>query len=139
MGRSAGLWRYAAAAVLRLPHRSPTPQVRVPWLDRSTSSYEAPLAGTDVLQLGRAAQLPPFGRGNGVEALFWTRLARLGADRVDAVLAALADADIAAWVAPAPRAARSDPAAEQDLWVASLRVDAAQDLLMAVLRTPPRP
>jgi hypothetical protein len=139
MGRSAGLWRYAAAAVLGLPHRSPPQPVRVPWREGSASSYEAPLAGTDLLQLGRAAQLPPFGRGNGVEALFWTPLARLEPDRVDAVLEALADAGIAGWAAPAPGTARTDPAAPHDLWVASLRLDAAQDLLMRVLRAPARP
>jgi hypothetical protein len=120
--------------------RRPEPQaVRAPWLDRSVSSYEAPLAADDPLQLGRAAQLPPFGRGNGVEALFWTPLARLDATRADGVLAALAVEDIAAWVAPAPPASPADRRAPHDLWVASLRLDAAQDVLMRVLSAPARP
>ena len=131
--RGAGLWRYAAAAVLGLSRRTEAAPVRAPWRDRSTSSYEAPLAADDPLQLGRAAQLPPFGRGNGLEALFWTPLARLASDRVDAVLAALAEADIAAWVAEVRGA--SAPAGDRphDLWVGSLRLDDAQDVVMRVL------
>lgn len=133
--RSAGLWRYAATAVLGLTRRSAPPPAagRMPWRDRSVSSFEAPLAANDPLQLGRAAQLPPFGRGNGIEALFWTPLARLDADRVDAVLAALAADDIAAWVAPVRGRAPGD--APHDLWVGSLRLDAAQDVVMRVLST----
>jgi hypothetical protein len=137
--RSAGLWRYAATAVLGFPRRPDAPVARAPWLDRSVSSYEAPLAADDPLQLGRAAQLPPFGHGNGVDALFWTPLARLAADRVDGVLAALAEEDIAGWVAPVPPASPADRRAPRDLWVASLRLDAAQDLLMRVLSAPARP
>jgi hypothetical protein len=109
--------------------RDPSPSAsRTPWRDRSASSYEAPLAATD-LQLGRAAQLPPFGRGNGIDALFWTPLARLAPERIDPVLDALRSADIAAWVAPV----RGTGAGEHDLWVASLGLDAAQDVLMQVV------
>jgi hypothetical protein len=133
--RSAGIWRYAATAVLGFTRRpAPAAPARAPWRDRSSSSYEAPLAADDPLQLGRPAQLPPFGRGNGIDALFWTPLARLRADRVDAVLAALQEEDIAGWVAPAPPARRTDAMAPHDLWVGSLRLEAAQDLLMRVLR-----
>jgi hypothetical protein len=99
--RAAGIWRYAATAVLGFPRRPQAPAAaRAPWRDGSASSYEAPLAADDPLQLGRAAQLPPFGRGNGIDALFWTPLARLQAERVDDVLAALEAEDIAGWVAP---------------------------------------
>jgi hypothetical protein len=131
--RGAGLWRIAAAAVLGLSRRTEAAPVRAPWRDRSASSYEAPLAADDPLQLGRAAQLPPFGLGNGIEALFWTPLARLAGDRVDAVLVALAQADIAAWAAAVRGSA--GPAADRphDLWVGSLRLDDAQDVVMRVL------
>ena len=101
------------------------------------SSYEAPIAADDALQLGRAAQLPPFGRGNGIDALFWTPLARLDVERLDDVLEALAAEDIAGWVARVPSATGGRP--PHDLWVASLRLDAAQDVLMRVLSAPVRP
>ena len=139
MTRAAGLWRYAATAVLGFSRRQDPPVVRAPWLERSASSYEAPLAGEDVLQLGRSAQLPPFGRGNGIDALFWTPLARLDAVRVDDVLRALAEEDIAGWVAAVPRRSTRDGSGPHDLWVASLRLDAAQDVLMRVLSAPARP
>jgi hypothetical protein len=131
--RGAGLWRIAAAAVIGLSRRTEAAPVRAPWRDRSASSYEAPLAADDPLQLGRAAQLPPFGRGNGIEALFWTPLARLAGDRVDAALAALAEDDIAAWAAAVrgPTGAGADH--PHDLWVGSLRLDDAQDVVMRVL------
>ena len=57
--------------------------------------------------------------------------------RVDDVLQALAAEDIAGWVARAPSA--TGPRAPHDLWVASLRLDAAQDVLMRVLSAPARP
>lgn len=128
--KRAGLWRYAAAAVLGFTRRQAPPSPRTPWRDRSASSYEAPLAADDQLQLGRAAQLPPFGRGNGIDALFWMPLARLRADRVDAAFAALAAADIAAWAAPV----RGSRDGRQDLFVGSLSFEAAEDLLRPVLR-----
>ena len=136
-GRRRGLLRYAVTAVLGLSgSRVPSsPADRRPWGTRSTSSFEAPLAA-DPMQLGRPAQLPPFGHGNGLDALFWTPLARLAADRVEEVLAALAAADIAGWVAPAGRSAAATADRPHDLWVGSLRLDAAQDVLMRTLSAP---
>ncbi|RIX30455.1 hypothetical protein [Amnibacterium setariae] len=128
--RTAGLWRTAAAAVLGFTRRDAAPPPRTPWRDRSASSYEAPLAADDQLQLGRAAQLPPFGRGNGIDALFWVPLARLDGDRVDAAFAALAAADIAAWAAPV----RGRRDGVQDLFVAAMGFETAEDLLRPVLR-----
>lgn len=132
--RVGGLWRYAAVAALGMSRRlePPAPAGRV--ADRSVSSYEAPLAA-DPLQLGRAAQLPPFGTGNGLDALFWTGLARLDDDRVEDVLVALAQRDIAAWAAPMRRPPQAGRPLQHDLSVASLRLDDAQDVLMRVLAT----
>jgi hypothetical protein len=129
---TAALWRYAVTAILGLSGR----RVPIARADRrrsaAASSYEAPVAGADQLQFGRAYQLPPFGRGNGIEALFWTSLARLPGERVDEVLEALRTEDIPAWIAPARGVGGSaDP---HDLWVASAQLDAAQDVLMRVLR-----
>jgi hypothetical protein len=90
------------------------------------------------LQFGRAYQLPPFGRGNGLEALFWTPSERLPAAVVDDVLAALRLEGVAAWVAPArlPAVDHRSADAPHDLWVASDRLDEAQDVVMRVLRNP---
>jgi hypothetical protein len=130
--RSVALWRTLVTAALGLaPQRSAAPE-RSPWRTASASSYEAPLPAADPLQFGRAYQLPPFGRGNGLDALFWTPVARLPVDRVDAALAALEDEDIPAWAAPARTAERvADD--QHDLWVASGRLDEGQDVLMRVL------
>jgi hypothetical protein len=130
--RSPALWRSAATLVLGLPRRRP------PGADRrrgsSTSSFEAPIAAANELQFGRAYWLPPFGRGNGLEALFWAPIAQVPAARADAALEALAARDIAAWAAPAKGRAPEAEGVPQDLWVASAELDAAQDVLMRVLR-----
>jgi hypothetical protein len=88
------------------------------------------------LQFGRAYQLPPFGHGNGLDALFWTPIASLPADQAEQALAALAAADIPAWTAPEGRDRRSrQPAADrkQDVWVASAQVDDAQEVVRRLL------
>lgn len=132
----AGLLRSAVAVVLGLSRRRDPAPVRAPWRDRAAASYEAPMPADHPLQFGRAYQLPPFGRGNGVEALFWTPTERLAAEHVDAALVALRDRDIAAWVAPArlPGVDRRAADAPHDLWVASDRFDEGQDVVMRLLR-----
>ena len=138
--RRSGLRRSAIIAVLGLTRRQPPAAgSRAPWRDRSASSYEAPLPAVDPLQFGRAYQLPPFGRGNGIDALFWTPSARLAEEHVEEVLLALAALDIAAWVA-AVRAPglRRDGRGPHDLWVASARLDDAQEAVMRVQSDRPR-
>jgi hypothetical protein len=134
--RRAGLLRTAVAVLLGFPHRREAAPPRAPWRDRSASALEAPMPAEHPLQFGRAYQLPPSGRGNGIEALFWTPAQRLPAERVDAVLAALRDHDIAAWVAPArlPGVDHRAADAPHDLWVASTRSDDALDVVMRALR-----
>ena len=129
------LLRSAVTIVLGLSPRRNAAPVRVPWRDRSAASYEAPMPAANPLQFGRAYQLPPFGRGNGLEALFWTPSERLPAGRVDAVLAALRECDIPAWVAPAriPGVDHRSADAPHDLWVAADRSDEALDEVMRLL------
>ena len=132
--RSLALWRYGVSAALGLgPQRVAARAERSPWRTRSASSFEAPLPAADPLQFGRAYQLPPFGRGNSLDALFWTPVARLAADRVDAVLAALEAEDVPAWAAPVRTRARRSADDPHDLWVASGRSDEGQDVLLRVL------
>ena len=137
--RRSGLLRSAITIVLGLSRRRDVAPARVPWRDRAAASYEAPMPAANPLQFGRAYQLPPFGRGNGLEALFWTPSERLPAERVDAVLESFRERDIAAWAAPArlPQVDRRSAAAPHDLWVASARLDEAQDLVMRLLRSEP--
>ena len=135
--RSAALWRYAVTALLGLPARRPrqAPSGR-PQRDASASSYEESVGASNRLQFGRAYWLPPFGQGNGLDALFWAPLAELPGDRVDAVLDALRAADIPAWAAVARRSRPAgSPAAgrSHDLWVASVQVDEAQDVVLRML------
>lgn len=126
--RRAALWRYAIAAVLGLPRRPPPRPGRSP----AASSLEAPLEAANVLQFGRAYWLSPFGRGNGLEALFWAPLATVPDERVDAVLAALGQEDIPAWAAPVrARPRRTTRAAAVS--VGADRLDDAVSVLMRVL------
>jgi hypothetical protein len=48
---------------------------------------------------GRAVWLPPRGRGNGLSAYAWLKIAEVPADWVDAIFAALASEGVAAWAA----------------------------------------
>jgi hypothetical protein len=136
--RRVGWWRYALSAVLNLTGRPPAQrQDRTRRRDAASSSYEAPLPAADPLQFGRAYWLPPFGYGNGLEALFWTTLAEVPQERVDVVLAALKEQDIPAWTAEvrgrAPSRLAPGTAPPWALWVASAQLDAAQDVLVRVL------
>lgn len=133
-GRRSGLLRSAVAVVLGLSRRHEAPPAAAPWRDRSVPSIDAPMPAVNPLQFGRAFQLPPFGRGNGLEAVFWSPAERLPRDRVDAVMAALLEEGIAAWAAPArlPGADRR-AAGPHDLWTAADRADDAQDVVMRVL------
>lgn len=131
------LWRYALTALLGIPvRRPPSPTGDRRRRDPATSSYEAPVEAANELQFGRAYWLPPFGHGNGIEALFWTPLAELPEHRVDPVLRALAEQGIPAWAAASARGrGTSTPARDRphDLWVGSGQLDEAQDVLMRAL------
>jgi hypothetical protein len=136
--RAAALWGYAVTALLGLPaRRAPeAPAARRP-RDPGASSYEATDGADNELQFNRAYWLPPHGRGNGLEALFWAPLAALPGERVDAVLGALADAGIAAWAAASGRQhglGTPAGATPHDLWVGSTDLDRAQDVVMRTLR-----
>jgi len=126
--RSVTLWRYALTAVLGLPRRPLPGSRRTP----AASSFEAPLEAANTLQFDRAYWLSPFGRGNGLEALFWAPLAEVPDDRVDAVLTALEREGIAAWAAPVRgRPRRLAQAAAVS--VGAERLDDAGGVLMRVL------
>ncbi|MDH2442817.1 hypothetical protein QDR37_02545 [Amnibacterium sp. CER49] len=99
----------------------------------AASSFEAPAEAANPLQFGRAYQLPPFGHGNGLDALFWTPLAELAPGQVDAVLEALRARGIPAWAAPARRETRPTPEGRHDLWVASGELNDAQEAVMRAL------
>src|SRR4051812_5117986 len=133
--RGAALWRYAVTAVLGLPGRSPrATSAERSRRDPASSSYEQEVGAANQLQFGRAYWLPPFGRGNGLDALFWAPLAELPGHRVDAVLTALSEAGIPAWAAARSHGAEPPAAAPfHALWVASARLDDAQDVLMRAL------
>jgi hypothetical protein len=128
--RSAAFWRYALTAVLGLPRR-PLPGAG-PRRNAGASSFEAPLEAANPLQFDRAYWLSPFGRGNGLEALFWAPLAEVPDDRVDAVLAALEQEGIAAWAAPV-RGRPRRPAHAAAVSVGAERLDDAGSVLMRVL------
>lgn len=129
-----GLLRSAVAVALGLSRRRQVPPPRTSSRDSAVAGIEAPLPADNLLQFGRAYQLPPSGRGNGLEALFWAPAERLPADVVDEVLAVLRERDVPAWVAPARLPGASRSAAPHDLWVGSDRLHEAEDLVMEVRR-----
>jgi hypothetical protein len=77
--------------------------------------------------------LPPGGFDNGLTASAWAEIADLTEDKLADVLFALAEADIAGYVAVPHPAAVQQPVSYR-LWVDSLRYRRAEDLLMELLR-----
>ncbi|MFB9166612.1 hypothetical protein [Arthrobacter psychrochitiniphilus] len=65
-----------------------------------TAGNESPISAVDSMNLGLPFWLPPFGRGNGRQALYWAALADLPERMVDPALAALGAEDIPAWASP---------------------------------------
>lgn len=135
--RAAALWGYAVTALLGLPaRRMPERATARRPRDPAASSYEASDSAANQLQFNRAYWLPPHGRGNGLEALFWAPLAVLPGARVDAVLRALHEEGIPAWAAVTGREHGTGAAAAErphDLSVAASDLDRAQDVVMRVL------
>lgn len=132
-GRVVASWRYSLLTLLGLSWGRDVRADRPSRRAVAASGWEAPADAVNPLQFGRPYQLPPFGRGNGLEALFWAPLARMPAARAEACLDALAREDIPGWAAPVRRSGASEPGT-QDVWAASASLDAAQDVLMRVLR-----
>ena len=96
---------------------------------------------------GRAAWLPPFGRGNGLAAPAWAPLAEVDEELVDELLAAFLEAGVPAHAAPSPEAwpagdrrartkrwrQRPRPSASYRVWVGALWYATAEDVLRAEL------
>ncbi|HEV8649177.1 MAG TPA: hypothetical protein VG276_07160 [Actinomycetes bacterium] len=102
-----------------------------------TASFPSPAAAH--YGDGRAAWLPPFGRGNGLDAPAWAPIADVDPVLVDDLLAAFRDARVPAYAAPAewpPRRApgrRRHAATSDRLWVAALRYATAEEVLRTEL------
>lgn len=102
-----------------------------------TSSFESPVSAVDLTRFGRAFWLPPFGEGNGLDALFGPAWQNSRAGR-----------SAAPW---RPSATRTSPAGRRrpkkpkvlprvkdgdepyQLWVATVRYNGAEDVLIRVL------
>ena len=105
-------------------------------------SNESPISAVDLIRTGREYWLPPTGFGNGLDALFWVCIADVPRKRVPSILAALREADIPGWAAPLPsqlavphtltRQRGPEPVLYR-VWVATIMLNAAEDVLMRVL------
>lgn len=102
-----------------------------------SASNESPISAIDLLQLGRPYWLPPYGHGNGLDALFWGCIAELPRSVIPVALEALRAQDIPGWAAPiaAPYKTHGMEGDEAPyrLWVATIQYDSAEDVLMRVL------
>jgi hypothetical protein len=107
------------------------------------SSHESQISAVDLMRFGRPYWLPPYGYGNGLDALFWACLAELPQTLVPMVLEALRDQDIPGWAAPVkvPEQLRwaGDGRAPYRLWVATIWFGGAEEVLMRVLHEHPQP
>lgn len=112
-------------------------------------SQESPISAVEMMRFGRPSWLPPFGYGNGLDALFWACIAELPHSAIDGILDALREQDIPGWAAPVKTAVRArhdstDTYADTDiapyrLWVATLRFNDAENVLITVLNNSPKP
>ncbi|MCQ9163940.1 hypothetical protein [Arthrobacter sp. STN4] len=116
---------------------------------RMSFSQESPISAVEMMRFGRPSWLPPFGHGNGLDALFWACIAELPHTAIDGILDALREQDIPGWAAPVKTAAKArhrgtDTCAETNtepfrLWVATLRFNDAENVLITVLNNNPQP
>lgn len=91
-------------------------------------------------QRGIMFWLPPGGTDNRVWAQAWAELADIDEADVEPVLAALADANVAGYVAtPGGIRSRRRQQVIHRLWVDSLRYHRAEDVLMAYLHNRSHP
>lgn len=110
-------------------------------------SQESPISAVEMMRFGRPSWLPPFGYGNGLDALFWACMAELPHNVIDTILAALREEDIPGWAAPVKTAVRAShhktdtctDIAPYRLWVATLRFNDAENVLITVLNNNPNP
>jgi len=109
----------------------------------TSASVPAP-GGPPAHGAGRAAWLPLFGRGNGLDAPGWAPLADVGEEFVDALLAAFREAGVPAHTAPSAsvcpsrrarpqRRRRSRPTTSYRVWVGALWYATAEDVLRTEL------
>ncbi|MFC4242912.1 hypothetical protein ACFOYW_05975 [Gryllotalpicola reticulitermitis] len=98
-----------------------------------SASQERPIGAAEFLQLSRAYWLPPYGHGNGLDALTWAQLARVARRQAERMLQALGEAGMPAWTAPADHHTPDSDAAAYDVWVATVDIGAAEDIAMGVL------
>lgn len=98
-----------------------------------STSDEQPISADRYLRLGRPYWLPPDGHGNGLDALTWAQLARIPHAAAERLLAALRDKDIPGWTAPVdPHHHPEAATAMYDVWVATIDIDSAEDVAMAL-------
>ena len=110
-----------------------------------SASEERPISASDLISLGRPYWLPPVGYGNGMDALFWTQLARLPHADADLLLHALAEQRLPGWIAPVDRHHPESDEALYDVWTATTDIDTAEDIVMTLMNAareeghPPEP
>lgn len=110
-------------------------------------SQESPISAVEMMRFGRPSWLPPFGCGNGLDALFWACIAELPHSAIDGILDELREQDIPGWAAPVKTAAKARrdstgtcaDTAPYRLWVATLRFNDAENVLITVLNNSPKP
>lgn len=64
---------------------------------RMSVSNESPISAVELLRQGRPFWLPPYGHGNGLDALFWVCIAEIPKAVIPVALEALRVQDIPGW------------------------------------------
>jgi len=103
-----------------------------------SSANEQPIAAPDAISMGRPYWLPPAGRGNGLDARFWSQIAQVPQAMADPLLLSLRDAGIPGWasaVHPFGQPHPDDPEAPYDVWIATERHDAGEEVVMRYLNS----
>lgn len=100
-------------------------------------SNESPISAVELLRQGRPFWLPPYGHGNGLDALFWVCIAEIPKAVIPVALEALRVQDIPGWAAPLTAPYKKHDEEDNEtlylLWVATIQFDSAEDVLMQVL------
>ncbi|HWU46097.1 MAG TPA: hypothetical protein VN133_05005 [Humibacter sp.] len=103
-----------------------------------SSASEQPITGSDAIYMGRPYWLPPIGRGNGLDARFWSQIAQVPQAMTGPLLSNLRAGGIPGWVSavhPFGEPHPDDPELPYDVWIATSNFDSGEEVVMRYLNS----